>query len=447
MDRFEIEDIIRQDNSGVVFRALERESGTSVSIWRFFPFGQNNGGLRKEAQITHAAALQRLSEIEHPALRSIIDGGTDPIDGIPFLVTEWIDGACLGAILGDEKIDPGLVIDIIRLALEVSTVVSHLFGEEAVWVDTEVDSIVVGTEESGRGFTFRLSPFKWLGLRQGEKNLSSLVTLGEDLTGWKTGKVADHAGYGLGGWLKWIKKHPDTSFHEALESLAASTGNEPPQPVEEIVEQAVRPNKSRRSASRKILVTTALAAFAVLCISLAYLHKTAKPPEIAEQYTEQEISDVIVDSPKPVRQSARAKVTEMATKLREEADAADASAEEAIAESKRLAAERGGAYSPDDTVLIKSFQTGTPVKLRGKLATVGFSSSKKSLYLNFSDPYRKGQIRGVLRQSDYKGDYSEKSFADLIGKEIILEGKFTTQNSANPLLVRITSRDQVNLAK
>lgn len=447
MDRFEIEDISSQDKSGVVFHAIDKESGTAVEILRFFPFGQNNGGLGKEEQIVHAAAVQRLSEIKHTALRSVIDGGTDPVDGIPFLVSQWIDGASLGAVLGNEKLDPGLVIDIIRLALEVSAVVSHLLGEEAVWVDTEIGSIVVGTEESARGFTFRLSPLKWLGPQTGGKNLSSVVALAEELTGWRAGKVADQAGYGLGGWLKWLKKNPDVALHEALESLAASTGNDPPQPVEEIVEQAVRPPgkaASGRSPSKKLLVSTALVAVAVLCGSLTYLHMTATPPEIAAEYSEQKISDIIVDSPAPSRQSARAGAPEMAPRLREEADAA---AHAAIAESTSSAAKRGGAYSPDDTVLIERLPTGTSVKLRGKLASVRFSQSKKSLYLYFSDPYKNGQVRGVLHERDYKGEYAAEAFANLIGKEIILDGKFTTENTANPLLLKVTDSSQVRSVK
>ncbi len=81
--------------------------------------------------------------------------------------------------------EPALVIDVLRIALETSIVLSHVLGEEAVWVETEVESIVVGTSESGRGFTFWISPFKWLGSEMESRKLSSIVSLGEELTGWK----------------------------------------------------------------------------------------------------------------------------------------------------------------------------------------------------------------------------------------------------------------------
>ncbi len=56
--------------------------------------------------------------------------------------------------------------------------------------------------------------------------------------------VGDQAGHGLGGWLKWLRKNPDASLREALESLSAATGKEPPAPESDLIRQATRPSAS-----------------------------------------------------------------------------------------------------------------------------------------------------------------------------------------------------------
>ncbi len=223
MSRFEIEDILSQDKKGVVFRAHDLDRGHTVALRRFLPFGQDGGGFKDKEADAFRIAAQRLLSVTHPALRSIFSGAVDPIDKMPYIVAEWVDGARLDDVLAGETLDPRLVIQLLRLALEVSLSLSEIIGEEAVWVETETDSIFVGSEESGRGFVFWLSPFKWLGAEFGSRKLAALVGLGEHLAGWKGKLIADQAGHGLGGWLKWMKNNPDASLTQALESLPIST--------------------------------------------------------------------------------------------------------------------------------------------------------------------------------------------------------------------------------
>ena len=160
MERFEIEDIVAQDPRGVVFRARIRSSDTPVAIRRFSPFGEDGGGLDHEEAAAFRIAASRLAKLDHPALRRVIEGSVDPIDGLPYLVSEWIEGESLADVLDGEKLDPALVIDVMRLALEVSLVLSEVLGEEALWVETDPATVLVGDAESGRGFTFWISPFK-----------------------------------------------------------------------------------------------------------------------------------------------------------------------------------------------------------------------------------------------------------------------------------------------
>jgi hypothetical protein len=231
MSRFEIEDIVSQDKRGIVFRAHDLERGHTVALRRFFPFGQDGGGLMEDEADAFRIAAHRLLSVTHPSLRSVFSGAVDPIDKMPYIVAEWVDGTKLDDELAGENLDPRLIIQLLRLALEISLSLSEILGEEAVWVETEIGSIFVGSEESGKSFVFWLSPFKWLGAEFGSRKLSALVDLGEHLAGWKGKIIGDKAGYGLGGWLKWMKNNPDASLAQALESLPTfTTANETPPP-------------------------------------------------------------------------------------------------------------------------------------------------------------------------------------------------------------------------
>ena len=88
--RFQIEDLTAQDETGVVFRALDTETGATVAVRRFFPFGANGGGLSADEQSAYDIAVGRLAGLNHPAMRAVICGGCDPVDGMPFIATEWV---------------------------------------------------------------------------------------------------------------------------------------------------------------------------------------------------------------------------------------------------------------------------------------------------------------------------------------------------------------------
>lgn len=308
MSRYEIEDILSQNKRGIIFRAHDSEKGLTVALRRFFPFGQDGGGLMEEETDAFRIATQRLADLSHPALRSIFSGAVDPIDNMPYIVVEWIDGEKLGDVLNGETLDPKLVTQVLQLALEVSQSLSEILGEEAVWVETDVDSIFVGSEESGRGFVFWLSPFKWLGAESGSRKLGALVDLGEHLAGWKGKLIGDHAGQGLGGWLKWMKNNPDASLAQALETLPSFTsdGDSPPPPPEPtfLAPVAAHPVVKLKQPSSIPPVMIAVCVGLVLAVGvLAYYRLTAKAPDVPTLYAEQTISPAQLE-PTPGKSTA-----------------------------------------------------------------------------------------------------------------------------------------------
>jgi hypothetical protein len=460
MSRFQIEDIVEQDKHGVVFRARDEESGRIVSLHRFLPFGQDGGGLEKEEAVAFEIASERLAEISHVALRSVITGSVDPIDGIPYLVTEWVDGMSLNEVLAGESMDPALVIDVLRIALEVSIVLSHVLGEEAVWVETEVESIIIGTKDSGRGFTFLISPFKWLGAQFESRKLSSIVELGEELTGWNRKLVRDSAGYGLGGWLKWLKKNPGAGLGEALEKLASSTGNEPPPPESELIERATNTQALRIAPAykRKPVMIAAAGLLLLVFAALFYLLKTAKHPQIAAIHSEKEIKNTVLarssqKSARPLSAAERRSARAAELKL----EAAKVSASSAASKDPKKPApakptlaktpdESGKIFSADDKKLWDDKKTGTPVKLGGILRKVTISGKGNSIYLLFSDPADHGKLAGVAHKKSFKGDFREETFMPWVGKNLVLTGTCFKEPRGR-ILVKIPDEGKIEVVK
>lgn len=244
IQRFTLQDLVAQNESGVVYRALDTVTDQTVGVRRFFPFGHEGGGLDEEQQIAYAVAIERLAGIRHLAMRSIVLGGCDPVDQMPFIVTEWIEGFSLRAYAGFEPLNHKDAIQILTHALEICEVLSEVFVEEGVWIETDLDSIIVGNEGSGRGATFWISPLKWLGAERHEPGMGALIRLTEELMHWQERDVPDHAGGGLAAWLKWLRQASETTtLHQAREMLSAAIGVEPPPSTQKLLKVATVPQR------------------------------------------------------------------------------------------------------------------------------------------------------------------------------------------------------------
>jgi len=221
--RYEIQEMLAQDAHGVVFHAVDRQSGSDVVLRRFFPFGPEGGGLEGEERTAYMAALERLKGVSHPALRNILDGGCDPVDGMPYLVTEWVEGTRLAEHLKNQALSPASARALLDQALEVSQVLAGVLGEEAVWVETAAEAVILCEGEEGREITFWISPLRWLGDSGGRKGLAPLVELGEAALHWQGRVFAEQSGEGLGAWFKAIKSDPSRwTLEEARATLHAA---------------------------------------------------------------------------------------------------------------------------------------------------------------------------------------------------------------------------------
>ncbi len=250
MKRFEIQDILSQSAAGITYLALDRETGRKVVLRRFFPFGRYGGnGLTADALRAFTESCRQLAEIKHPALRAVIHGDADPDDGVPYLVTEWIDGQPLTSMLNGQAMEPAQVMDIARRALEASILISKALGKQAVWVDTSPNSIVV--DHRDRGFTFWICPFKWLGTHAKHKDIGSIVTLAEGLAGWSSRLYSEQSGRGFGGWVKSMRHTPSIGLAEALTLLSTIADGAPPQQA---------PPQAKPHATRPVLAPVTMSA-------------------------------------------------------------------------------------------------------------------------------------------------------------------------------------------
>ncbi|MCW1885312.1 hypothetical protein OKA04_11275 [Luteolibacter flavescens] len=213
--RYEIEEMLSQDDRGVAFRGRDREEKRDVVLRRFFPNGRDGGGLQPEEQPAFLEAVEKLKALKLKELRKTLDGGCDPVDGIPFLVTEWVEGDTLGSFTRGKPLESGSVKDIVEVALKASIQISGVLGHEILWVGCGEESIVV--PESGRGITFWVSPLASLNTR----GLVPLAELAERLLGGEGRPVQhDATSNDLAGWIQRIRANPQGwSLTQALDAL------------------------------------------------------------------------------------------------------------------------------------------------------------------------------------------------------------------------------------
>ena len=399
-NRFQIEDLITQDATGVVFRAMDAQTGLSVAVRRFFPFGATGGGLEPEEVAAYKIAIERLAGLKHPALRSVITGGCDPEDGMPFIVTEWIDGDPLDAIVRHEPLPAAVAAQLLMQALEVSELLSQVLAEEAVWVETDMQAIILGSETSGRDFTFWISPFKWLGGQENARSLHAIIALAEAVLGWRGQVIGDQAGGGLGAWLKWLRGVAESAtLREARENLAAALGENPPPPAKKLVMAASQPVRPRKSKTPLLLACGCT--LIVIGIGGLLVTRHRAPRNLQSEVLAKLLADTEAVSQDPGQPAAEADL-----------------------------AARGGVFTASDGGLLAQRKGGMET-FEGKVADSALSRSEKTLYLYFSQKPSATEPRGALRFTGADDTLAR----ELLGKSVRLKGKVMIQDLRPEILV------------
>ena len=406
--RFQIEDLLVQDGTGVIFRALDTQENRPVALRRFFPFGASGGGLHHDEKTAYQIAAGRLARLQHPSLRAVVAGGCDPVDGIPFLVTEWVDGKTLAAVMRDGPLAPEAAAVLLGAALEVSELLSQVLAEEAVWVDTAPENIVVGSPESDRRFTFWISPIKWLGDNDPTRGLASIVMLAEEALDWKNRVVGEQSGHGLGAWFNWLRASTTTAtLRETREKLAAAIGAEPPLPIKRLLASATLPPAGMRRRS-KIVLGAALTLSVAACAAGGWL--LMRPPPAVSQ----------------TAASALRSESEQASQMAAELDAQAAASREILAKERAAAEANNGIIDASSRELLGTINKQQAC-VEGVVRAVRASNSGKTHYLHFAPADDSMGTRASI---------SDKHFPDglppLIGKKVRLTGKVKSSGTSAP---------------
>jgi hypothetical protein len=466
IERFQIEDLVVQDSTGVLFRALDAESGQQVALRRLFPFGPNGGGLNAEEQADYQVAIARLAEIHHPSLRAVICGGCDPIDGMPFIATEWIEGTRLQVFLERAPLGFREAADLLAKALDVSEILSQVLGQEGVWVETDPRTIVVGAEGTGRGVTFWISPLKWLGKNDGGRGLQAIVTLTEEIKGWH-GKAMPQTGNALGDWLKWLRGVARTAtLHEARERLAGVVGKDRPIPTQSLVRHATAPKRKGKSILPAILTGVAVLAATVSCGWLVlkksgatwggHAGRRLPPPEILETGMVHPLGnetpappgsqspDVFTPERRVAGESQEDRAHRRFAELTATAQDASRNEEARLARQQAEIAGRNGVFRPEDRELLLA-QKGNPVVVEGVVRSIDHSQSGKTMYLLFSTAAGRSDIRGSIITSDVAADLAEPALAPLLGKKIRLHGRVKVEKLLDRPVIEIKERTAIEV--
>jgi len=427
---YHIEEIVQQDASSVVYYAVEVATGQPVALRRFFPFGIEGGGLEPDEQSAYQTALSRLAAISHPSLRPILGGGCDPVDGIPYIVTQWIDGLSLSEAVSGGEPDASLAVEWIMQALEVSELLSHVLTQQSIWVETNSDTVLIADERDGFRASFQISPLKWLSGSH-EPSFLPIVELAESIMGWQGKLVNDHAARGLGGWLKWLREAPpNTSLQEIREMLAASVGVEPPPPTSKLVKHAIVAGHQQKSRRAPIKVTSqgnsgklpAILVSFLLIVTLGLGSWMALRPKTTAQ----------IDPPAPkiiqpgvemaITPAADAPPVDDADSPPEE-DPAGSPSETPPTTTSQTAhvTPDGPVYTPGDSAALME-KNGQIVAFEAVLLSMD-QTKQKGILLRFASKSDAGVPCGYIHPKHAKGDLSFDSLKALQGKLIQIQGK------------------------
>lgn len=462
--RYEIQEMLSQDSHGVVFLAVDRESATDVVLRRFFPFGPGGGGLEGEERTAYTAAVGRLKGVTHPAMRTILDGGCDPVDGMPYLVTECVEGPQLAEHLKERPLSPGSAKALLDHALEVSLVLAEVLGKEAVWVETAPEAVILSQGQEGRSVTFWISPMRWLGQAEEREGLLPLVALGEAALHWQGRVISDQAGDGLGAWFKAIKADPSRwTLEEARVTLHAAKmlvgdppstlGRESPSSVPTVAlpPPAVRQPVLKQEtsylpwifASLLVVSTTGLVVWKVF-MKPADKGKPAVVAAAAAPSQPGEKSPVPAPAP-----SAPAADPEMDAAARISARAAELAKE--IKEFPVIpSAPGGGDTSGIDAQLVEigtrlRSQIGDKVTFKAPLFEVRDSASGKTRYIEFGNSREPNAICVRYLTKDADPAMSKDELMKLVGKQVTVKGEVVADPSGR-ITIDIKSRDQIEVS-
>lgn len=420
--QYHIEDIIEQDASAVVYLALEQTSGQWVALQRFLPIHNDGQGLTPAEQAAFQQAVTTLTTMHHPSLAPILASGCDPVDGIPYIVSAWIDAPTLAEMASDEEPEPELAVRWLMQALEVSELISFALSRSSIWIDPHPAAVRLVPDGDFYLACYRIAPAPCASPYH-HPTLVPIIRLTEAIMGWQGKVVSDHAAKGLGSWLNWLRAaDPSTPLQEVREMLAASVGAEPPPPTSKLVHCATAASPSKplhrrhiqlagaSSETRWPAIAVILLLVATSCLGAWIYFRPSAPATSAP-----------LSAPS---QPTPAKPSDPEGPLPEPSSPSHTTADAAASGSPTTAS--GPVYTLHDRATLMQ-KKGQLVTFEGVLLTIE-TTSTRGLLLHFSHPSKKTAPRGYISAKNAVGGLSQAAVKKLQGKRIQLQGTVSTRH-------------------
>lgn len=151
---YQIEDLVRQNEHLVAYRARAKD-GSTHTLTRL---NLAQGELKVLQDGAFDDAFMRLLSLNHGCFRSLVDGGLDPSDGIPWLATRWWDGDFLSDQITSEDFTAE---DIARVKFHCESVI-QTFGKVAGALSFDPETIVTTPSLQGDPVTtFGIDYYTW----------------------------------------------------------------------------------------------------------------------------------------------------------------------------------------------------------------------------------------------------------------------------------------------
>lgn len=470
--RFQIEEMVSQDAHGAVFLAMDAQTGREVLLQRFFPFGAGEGGLEGDELISYDQAMLRMKELEHPQLRRVIGGGCDPVDGIPFMVTETRSAISLREFQAHEVLNAAQGRLLAESALELLIWLEQSFGQSADWLALHAEDVeVIGEVES---FRFCLDPMKWLGLRKGPGAVKELAALVEECMGWSGRVVTGSTAGMLSGWMRTAKTRELTP-EEALIVLRGGQVpvNQPaparsapvlaaPVPAAPTMPSYHAPLMPARSGGQAVwyvlgslMVAGAMTVVGVLwyqsshsadqarAVAVNDSKKASKPKKNTAETASTPAAAITVEEEKTLSHSEEQKLREQVERRARELQGGIPASTAKSADSVKKVPKRTDDYGPAEHKALQE-QIGEEITIKERVAKVRLSDSGKSLYIEFEGG-GVASARACGRYRTHLGveGMSVSELGGLVGKMVRIKGVVSVEFGTDRLIVDLTSRDQV----
>lgn len=476
--RYHIEELVSQDARGVVFQGVDTITGVVVAMRRFISAAIDGGEVRNGKGRAYEDAIEVLKKVSHPSLRRVLAGGCDPVDGMPYLVTRWIDGISLGEVVAIEgPLDPDVVVLLLAQLLNANMTLSKSLGSDGLWAETSLDSVVIQPQpDDGEMATaiFWVSPWRWLDEGASKGGAMELADFAEAMLGGPRHVATHHADTALAVWIQDLRNKKLTDLRAIQEALNTpgtpvspfvleetkdtgsipknrdapavrakpsperqptppfhKTGKRPPPKAPPAAAQpspSMPPPPPPRSGGKAF----GFAAVALLLIALiAGAAWMLQPGDEAPQGAA--AVEAPYDAPPPSQRQAQ--VNAMMSDIESDSEAAEA---------RRLKAEERGYYTLTEGDLMLA-RDGQQVALRGTLARVRFSSSGLTMYLEFSENTPLDEPRAFTMAGELVDGIRPEELELLIGSRIEIQGEVEIENVSSTRRPRIhlIDRDQI----